>query len=311
MSSPFQAKRWVFTLNNPTDDEQFLLYALGESIAADGDESECSYLIFGDETGANGTPHLQGYLCLRKKKRLQNLKEVPGLQRAHLEVARGSHAQASDYCKKDGSYHEWGSAPNAPGNGSKFVQLRDWVASQETIPTIEDVWEVFPDLAARYRSACLECIAIFGNRPSLVEPGFELRDWQRTLDEVVNQEPDDRTVICVVDERGGMGKSKLAKYWMSNRPGTQCLSIGRRDDLAYKIDVKNNLFVFDIPRGNLQFFQYNVAEMLKDRIVHSNKYQPVTKYMNHNCHVVVFTNEQPDREALSADRWDVRNLLTL
>ena len=143
-----QAKRWVFTLNNPTDEEQNSLYTLGESIAADGDERLVTYLIFGDEVGEGGTPHLQGYLCLPTKKRLTYVKGLPGFERCHLEVSRGSHKQASDYCKKDGSYHEWGEGPPSFGSGAQFEQFRDWVSAQPSAPTIMDVWNTFPTLAA-------------------------------------------------------------------------------------------------------------------------------------------------------------------
>ena len=68
------AKRWCFTINNPTDEESFLLSIWGESIEADGEQSDASYLVFGREVGESGTPHLQGYVELRTKKRISFLK---------------------------------------------------------------------------------------------------------------------------------------------------------------------------------------------------------------------------------------------
>lgn len=297
------AKRWVFTLNNPTDDEQHNLYTLGESITADGDESIFAYLIFGDEVGDNGTPHLQGYLSLRTKKRLSYLKSLPGFERAHFEVARGTHKQASAYCKKDGSFHEWGSPPSVGGSGAQFEQLRDWVASQETAPTIVDVWETFPTLAARYKPAVLECIELFGKKPPLVEG--ELRLWQRRLDGIVSGEPDDRRIVFVVDPQGNSGKSWLCRYWLSHRGSTQFLSIGKRDDLAFAVDVSSDLFVIDIPRGHMQYLQYGLLEMLKNRLVFSTKYVSQAKRFDHNVHVVVFSNEPPDMDALTEDRYKI------
>ena len=302
------AKRWVFTLNNPTDDEQHHLYTLGESISADGDQSACTYLIFGDEVGEGGTPHLQGYLCLRSKKRLSYLKEVVS-ERAHFEVARGTHAQAAAYCRKDGSPHEFGEAPTKGGTGGQFEQLRDWVAAQDVAPTIMDVWETFPALAARYERACLQCIELFGKKPPLVEG--QLRPWQQRVEQLISGDPDDRRIIFVVDPAGNNGKSWLCRYWMSQRGRTQFLSCGKRDDLAYAIDVSNDLFVFDIPRGYMQYFQYGILEQLKNRLVFSTKYMSQVKRFNHNVHVVVMCNEEPDREALTADRYKVINLHSL
>jgi len=302
-----QAKRWVFTLNNPTDEEKLNVHLLGESISADGDQSFLTYLIFGEEVGDNGTPHLQGYMCLRTKARIPRIKEEPGLSRTHLEVARGTHAQASVYCKKDGQYYEFGTAPPKPGAGAQWEQLRDWVASQDPAPTIMDVWETFPSLAARNKSAVLECIAIFGKRSSLVDGPF-IHLWQHRLDSIVGLEPDDRRINFVVDPEGNKGKSWLCRHWISHRGGTQFMSVGKRDDLAYAVDVTADLFVFDIPRGNMQYCQYAIFEQLKNRLIFSNKYQSQMKILPHNVHVVVFSNEAPDMNALTADRYKIINI---
>lgn len=296
------AKRWCFTINNPTDEESFLLSLWGEE-CSHGDQSECSYLIFGREVGDNGTQHLQGYLELRKRKRLTYLKSLQWFQRGHFEVARGTSRQASDYCKKDGDFQEYGSLPLAGGNASKFEQLRNWVASQEESPSYRDVWETFPDLAGRYKSAVLECIALFGKRPKLVDG--QLRLWQHALNERVNAEADDRTVVFVIDEEGNQGKSWLTRYWMTHLDGAQFLSVGKRDDLAYSVDVQSTVFVFDIPRGHMQYLQYGLLEQLKNRLVYSPKYTSVTKVLKVTPHVIVFCNEHPDMHALSADRYKI------
>jgi len=297
------AKRWCFTINNPTNEESFLLSIWGESIGAEGEESDCSYLIFGRETGASGTNHLQGYLELRKKKRLPYLKSFQWLSRAHFEVSRGTSQQASDYCKKDGDFQEYGALALAGGNASKFEQLRNWVADQEVAPTYRDVWETFPDLAGRYKSAVLECISLFGKKPNLVDG--QLRLWQHALNERVNGEANDRSIVFVVDEEGNRGKSWLTRYWMTHLDGAQFLSVGKRDDLAYSVCVESTVFVFDIPRGHMQYLQYGLLEQLKNRLVYSPKYTSVTKILKVTPHVIVFCNEHPDMAALSADRYKI------
>lgn len=90
-----RAKRWCYTLNNPTTE-----YTL---------EDLCEYHVFGREKGELGTPHLQGYIIFKKQLVLTAVKKLlPG---AHLEVARGTPQEASDYCKKDGDYFEYGELP--------------------------------------------------------------------------------------------------------------------------------------------------------------------------------------------------------
>ena len=304
-----QAKRWCFTLNNPTADEQFNLALHGESITADPDASHFSYLVFGRETGESGTYHLQGYFNLSTKKRLGFIKSLPGFGRCHLEVARGTHAQSSTYCKKDGDFDEYGSPPSSTGSGAQFEQLRDWVAAQDPAPTFKDVWETFPTLAARYKSAVLDCIAFFGKRPGLVDG--PLRPWQQNINNIVSNEADDRKVVFVVDENGNSGKSWLTRYWISSRCGTQFLSVGKRDDLAYSVDIESDLFVFDIPRGSMEYVQYGVFEQLKNRVIYSPKYNSQTKVLKSTPHVVVFCNEEPDRTKMTHDRYHVINLRNL
>lgn len=94
-----QAKRWCYTYNNPVDVPPF-------------SEEDFVYHVYGEETGESGTPHYQGFIIFKKYKRLTQLKKI--LNAAHFEVAKGTNAQASDYCKKDGKYHEFGSIPPDP-----------------------------------------------------------------------------------------------------------------------------------------------------------------------------------------------------
>ena len=90
-----RAKRWVFTLNNYTDQEVEQLKLL-----------ECEYLVFGYETAPEtGTPHLQGYMTFTSRKTMPTLKRLLN-DRYYFSVSRGSVAEASEYCKKGGSYYE-------------------------------------------------------------------------------------------------------------------------------------------------------------------------------------------------------------
>lgn len=95
---------------------------------------------------------------------------------------------------------------------------------------------------------------------------------------------------------------------MSKRDDLQRLSIGRRDDLAFAIDVSKRLFVFDIPRGSMEYLQYNILEQLKDQMVFSPKYQSATKILPHPVHVIVFTNENPDLTKMTPDRYKIFNI---
>lgn len=100
-----QAKNWCFTLNNPTDDEINEIEALGTELPF-----QIVYLVYGKETGESGTPHLQGYICFKRKRERSVVKDIVS-PRTHLESAKGTPTQASEYCKKDGDFKEFGTLP--------------------------------------------------------------------------------------------------------------------------------------------------------------------------------------------------------
>lgn len=291
------AKRWVFTLNNWNDAELTAILDSSDSY---------HYIVIGRERGDSGTPHLQGFFILQRRQRLTQVRRLPGLARAHFEVSRGTPQQASDYCKKDGDFEERGQLPEAPegqGKRSDWERLVEWLTNQEVPPSTTDVMRAFPSLYGRYKNGVEEFVEQLGPRPVLVNGA--LRDWQGNLYERITQEADDRKVIFVVDPNGNSGKSYFCKYCLTHRDDTQVLKLGRRDDLALSIDRDKRVFLFDIPRQSLQYLQYSVLEMIKDRIVYSPKYQSVTKIMQHNSHVIVFTNEQPDMNRLTGDRYEI------
>lgn len=155
----------------------------------------------------------------------------------------------------------------------------------------------------------MELIALYGQQPPIVEG--PLRPWQSNLNDRVSELADDRTIMFVVDETGNSGKSWLMSYWLSWRPGTQFLSVGKRDDIAFAIDPCNDLFVFDIPRGSMDYLQYGILEGLKNKLVFSPKYVSTMKRLNTTPHVVVMCNERPDMTKLSRDRYKIINLHNL
>lgn len=93
-----RSRGYCFTINNYTDNDIDRLLKLPNR-----------YLVFGFETGKNGTPHIQGYVYSQEAKTISSLKRF--LPRAHLEKANGTPKQNRDYCTKDGEYYEFGSLP--------------------------------------------------------------------------------------------------------------------------------------------------------------------------------------------------------
>lgn len=111
--------------------------------------------------------------------------------------------------------------------------------------------------------------------------------------------------MFVVDPDGKKGKSWFTRYLFSTRDDIQRLSVGKRDDLAFAIDVSKKIFVFDIPRGQSEFIQYPILEQLKDQMIFSPKYESSCKIIPHKVHILVFMNEQPNKNAMTSDRYKI------
>lgn len=294
-----QSRRWVFTINNPTDNDRNLLQSLSES-------DELKYLVIGRERGSTGTPHLQGFVIFtRPTSRTRASTHAP---RAHLEPARGTSSQAATYCKKDGDYDEYGTPPTGNTSNSVLEDLYTWgddfIATQGRAPTSPEIAREHPTAYLRYPRV----VRLFENRapaPRLREG--EPRLWQAELAGELEEPADDRSIIFYVDPEGGKGKSWFQAWYMSNMPSeTQVLSAGKRDDIAHSIDKSKSVFFFNIPRGGTEYLQYTILEQLKDRMVFSPKYNSSMKFLAKTPHVIVFCNEYPDMHKMSADRYVIR-----
>lgn len=113
------SKRWVFTLNNYTEEEVAAL--------TDDAGTEFAYLLFGKEVSSTGTPHLQGYFELPKRRGPRGLAEsLPGLTRARLAAAKGSAKQNHTYCGKDGDPYEYGK-PQAQGQRTDLLSIKTMI----------------------------------------------------------------------------------------------------------------------------------------------------------------------------------------
>ena len=86
-------KNWCFTLNNYTENE---------FSAMCHDLEELGEFIIGKEIGKEGTPHLQGFVSCKVKKRFEQLKKINN--RLHLEKSRGTKKQNYEYCSKEGNF---------------------------------------------------------------------------------------------------------------------------------------------------------------------------------------------------------------
>ena len=294
-----QGTRWCFTHNN-WDAPDYQRYT-------DFFESFCHYGIAGREVGESGTRHLQGFFILKQNRTFHWLREH--LPQCHLERARGTSAQASSYCKKDGDFDEVGEIPSSSGKRSDLTEFIQWgdqfIAEHRRAPTEREIAQAHPTHFIKHPRLAL---ALQLRAPPPVLRRGELREWQRELQLELEETPDDRSIKFIVDAEGGKGKTWFQQFMLSERSDSQLLTIGKRDDLAHAVDESKSLFLFNVPRDQVEFLRYEILEQLKDRMVFSPKYQSRLKILHSTPHVVVFMNEPPDMTKMSEDRYDVVNL---
>ncbi|QBF29183.1 satellite replication initiator protein [Subterranean clover stunt alphasatellite 1] len=278
------SKRYCFTLNYNSDLERetFLSLFLPDEI---------NYFVVGDETATTGQKHLQGYVSFKKLIRLGGLKKKFG-NRAHWEIARGSDSQNRDYCSKETLIAEIGIPVEKGSNRRKTME------KYEDDP--EEMQLADPDTALRCKAQKLR------EEYCSTYSFFILRPWQIELHRLLMEEPDDRSIIWVYGSDGGEGKTSFAKELI--KYGWFYTSGGKTQDILYMYaqDPERNI-AFDVPRCSSEMMNYQVMEMMKNRVFASTKYRPVDLCIRKLVHVIVFANVAPDPTRISEDRLVIIN----
>lgn len=144
--------------------------------------------------------------------------------------------------------------------------------------------------------------------------GLELRPWQQLVMDIIAEEPDDRTIHWIYDNKGCAGKTTLAKHICLKRPNEVLYISGKSADIKYGItqflqNEKNDMYVcfIDLTRSIENFVSYEGIESIKNGIFYNTKYESGMVIFN-NPHVIVLANFEPDYSKLSLDRWNVITL---
>ena len=154
---------WCFTINNPKITKQQLCDEISE---------QCSYLVIGDEMGDSGTPHFQGYLELKRKKRFAQVKTLFLPSVPHLEGRRGSSQQAADYCKKDGDFLEFGQLKvTNQGKRSDLEDMTDMLLAKQHM---REVALVSPATWVRNYRGLAAFQQLIADPPRVFKEGFQL-----------------------------------------------------------------------------------------------------------------------------------------
>lgn len=264
--------------------------------------SEAAFLIFGKEIGKQGTPHLQGFVSFRSRKRLNQVINLLG--QCHCSIAKYI-SESIEYCKKEKDYFEFGEKPKGRGNRSDLSSFMN--AVREGLKDLKEVRNTFPEVYAKYPRFCIEYIKDHEDTPTVQD--HPLREWQKNLNEKLKGPIDSREIIFLVDIKGNSGKSWFFRYYTTlHKKNSQIILPCKKQDMAFLLRNDNRVVFFDCPRSKQgEFIQYDFLEEIKNGIVISPKYESMMKTFT--CpHVVVAMNEYPNMEMLSADRYHVITL---
>jgi hypothetical protein len=143
--------------------------------------------------------------------------------------------------------------------------------------------------------------------------------WQIQLKNRLEDLGDDRSIIWIYCENGCTGKTRFRQFMNYLHP-EQYLSldtyIGTKD-LAILIQKKQQQgwrgtkILMDLSRTEFNYGGiYNLLEKLRNGSLTSGKYSGAIITMN-ITHLAVFSNKLPNIDALTLDRWEVYEIVTL
>jgi len=222
--------------------------------------------IFQEETGENGTPHLQGVFKSKSPIKWETLKHK--FPKIHWEKTK-SWDDAIKYCSKE---------ETRTGKIYKSDDIKLKVPIKDPLA------------------------------------GKKLYKYQREIIKLLESDPDDRKIYWYWENNGNVGKSALVKHIYLKYPGEVVIANGKGNDVRNQINNHVNvegkelkIAILDISRTVEDYVSYEVIEQIKNGLLYSGKYEGGVCCFN-SPHIIAFANFEPKLEALSADRWDIREI---
>lgn len=204
-------RAFCYTLNNYTPEELANCQAI-----------DCRYHVIGKEVGESQTPHLQAYIHFNNPIRATALKKK--IPRAHIEVAKGSPKQASDYCKKsDKEPWEHGELPQEKGAAGGQANKRRYDEAYESAKR-NKLDDIPKDLLVRH----------YGAFKSIAKDNMEELPCVDTLDHEWYTGPSGTGKSRKAYEQYPGAYRKMCNKWWDGYKGEEVVII---DDLDKKHDV--------------------------------------------------------------------------
>jgi len=316
-----KSRRWCFTLNNCTPEEETLFKNI-----------PCKCTVCGPETGVEGTPHLEGFVMFNAPKTTAALKTIHGT--CHLPVAKKSSESTSNCCKKgEQTKAEWDEHHNdGPNFGLNCAgcEAGDFPDQQGKRTDLDAVKEAIEGGTTDPRSLCKHHSNAFSRHRRLAtehaidhKPNVELdthplRPWQQQAADILDGPMDQRKMAFAVDTEGNAGKSWFAECCRQLHPhDAMVCAPGKKADMVHAASVHGfdpRVLILDVPRSKQT--RKVVGDLKESALMHDfleemkNRFVFVTKCESHpwgfaRPHVLATANSSPDLEAMSHDRHQI------
>lgn len=299
------------------------------------------YLTWQEERcPSTGTHHLQGFIKLvgrhqmtYVKDSILKLKDAPVpvsmymffhkddqkaikyVMKPFSRVSGGNHGDCGQYKDRDDTFKS-----AIQERASKQSQARIEIVTKLSQELSKDEGNIlvlmeYPDFLPSFQSLwdtsrAMRRIAAQKERTEAAKQ-MTLRPWQQNLYEEIQTLDDDRKIIVYADVDGGAGKTTFIRYMTDMHP----------NDAVYMENVKANdakhtiskhehpkYVLINLTRTVNDKVGYQVYESIKDGQFTSGKYDSRNVRIKSPV-MVFFTNEHLDYDAMSRDRWDVRELV--
>lgn len=143
---------------------------------------------------------------------------------------------------------------------------------------------------------------------------FKPYGWQLEILDIIKEpeKPDGRTIHWYWSRDGGVGKSEMALWLYDYKNALVCM--GKANDIFHILKKEKNrrqIFVFDVTKDKMEYFQYSTLESIKNGYIMSGKYDGSAVRFN-RPHIIVFANIPPDTSRMTnKDRWHIVEITNL
>lgn len=261
---------------------------------------KCKCGIIGKEVGENETPHLQAAFVTKERWYFTALITELGVG-FHVEAMKKGWDANKKYCSKEDK--------NAflldPPVVTRKQGAREDLSAAKTLIRAAANWRAVMDndelapVVAKYPKWAAD---IWATRPFKTMVAPILRQWQHDIIEELKGPVHPRKIIWFYDFDGYHGKSWLNRYLMCNFGG---IEMPNKSQDVYYLYQGQPIVMWDLARTAQERVPYEAIEKVKDGKVINTKYVPENKIFD-PPHVLIFANYEPNEQAWSKDRYDIR-----